>query len=161
MTMIIDGSAGVTFPNSTLQASAGVVLQVVNASYGTIATSSSATWTDTGLTISITPKFVTSKILVLVNCCGLSKTTANTYMGLRLLRGASVISLFETQAGYTGGTVYASWGGDGITYLDSPATTSATTYKVQFNNGAATGVVNFNDGTALNGSTITVMEIAA
>lgn len=161
MSIILDGSAGITFPNSTTQASAGQVLQVVNASYGTIVNTASASWSDTGLSASITPKFSTSKVLVLVNCVGLSKTAANTYMGMRLLRGASVISLFETQAGYTGGSVYASWGGDGISYLDSPATTSSTTYKIQFNNAAATGLVNMNDGTSLNGSTITLMEIAS
>ena len=51
-------------------------------------------------------------------------------------------------------------GGSGITYLDSPATTSATTYKTQFGKGAG------SSGTAKVGhygvsSGITVMEIAA
>lgn len=160
MTMVLDSAAGITYPNSTQQASAGVILQVVNASYGTLTSSSSATWADTGLSASITPKFATSKILVFVNCCGLSKSAANAYMGLRLLRGASTIFLFATQAGFTNGAVAANWGGDGITYLDSPATTSSTTYKIQMNNAAATGSVSINDGTSLNGSTITLMEVA-
>ena len=62
MTTIIDGSAGITFPNSTVQASAGQVLQVVNATYSTSTGTSSSSYVDTGLTASITPKFSTSKI---------------------------------------------------------------------------------------------------
>jgi hypothetical protein len=140
---------------------AGNVLQVVNATYGTLTTSTTASFADTGLTATITPSNTSSKILVLVNCCGLSKSANNTYMGLRLLRDSTTIFLFATQAGFTGGSVQSSWGGDGTNYLDSPATTSATTYKIQMNNAAATGTVTINDGTSLNGSTITLMEIAA
>lgn len=138
----------------------GTVLQVVNASFGTLTGSGTATWADTGLTASITPKFSTSKILVIANMCGLSKSAANAYMGLRLLRNSSTIFLFATQAGFTSSSTVNSWGGDGVNYLDSPATTSSTTYKVQFNN-AGLGSVYINDGTSLNGCTITLMEIAA
>ena len=138
----------------------GKVLQVVNANYGTLTNSTTSTWSDTGLTASITPSSASNKILVFANMIGLSKNGADTYMGLRLLRGASEIFLFETQAGYTAGSGFNSWGSDALNYLDSPSTTSSTTYKVQFRNVPATGTVTVNDGSGLNGSTITLMEIA-
>ena len=155
--------------NNTLSAITGLpagvggkVLQVVTASYGTLVTSSSSTWSDIGLTASITPSSASNKILVFANIAGLSKTNgSNTYMGLRLLRGASEIHLLATQSGFTDSTVRDSMGGDGLNYLDSPSTTSSTTYKVQFRNTPATGTVTVNDGSSLDGSTITLMEISA
>ncbi|MDA8721764.1 hypothetical protein N9M14_02480 [Candidatus Pelagibacter bacterium] len=146
---------------STVAPGAGKVLQVINSKYGTLVTSSSSTWSDTGLTASITPSSASNKILVFANIAGLSKSDgSNTYMGLRLLRGASEIFSLATQSGYTNSTARDSMGGDGLNYLDSPGTTSSTTYKVQFRNTPATGEVTVNDGTALDGSTITLMEIA-
>ena len=43
MSLILDGTAGVTFPNSTVQSSSGVVLQVVNATYSTTVSNSTGT----------------------------------------------------------------------------------------------------------------------
>ena len=65
MSMIIDGTNGLTFNNATVQASAGQVLQVVNATYGTAASTSSASFVDSGMSATITPKFATSKIFAL------------------------------------------------------------------------------------------------
>ena len=138
----------------------GKVLQVVNATYGTQASITSNTFTDTGLTVTITPTLNTSKVLVLVQINGVGISTSGAGVGLRLLRGASSIIQFEELAGYTPGG-YNDVGGAGTTYLDSPATTSATTYKVQFNNyGAGTGTAKINRAGATT-STITVMEIGA
>jgi hypothetical protein len=163
MTTIIDGTAGITFPNSTVQASAGQVLQVINAITATQVSSSSATFVDTGLTATITPKFSTSKILVLVSQNGLQKTngSADNCIDLRLLRGATNLlspnfggALSESNAAQTNVTCAS------ICYLDSPATTSATTYKTQFasrNNTASVTVQYAN----ISNSTITLLEIAA
>ena len=137
----------------------GSVLQVVNATYSTGVTSSSSTFADTGLTASITPKFSTSKILVLVNQTGCSKTVGNTTLGLKLLRNSTSIVTFEVDGGYTGTTATNYIGACTTSYLDSPATTSSITYKTQFNstvNIAQTGVQ--SSGST---STITLMEIAA
>jgi len=139
----------------------GSVLQVVNANYGTIQTTSSSTFTDTGLSATITPKFATSKILVLINQCGVRKDTGNTGVGLRLLRDATVILKFEDSAGNTDSSAQNFIGSVSTCYLDSPATTSSTTYKTQFNswgNLANARVQVFDGATA---STITLMEIAA
>jgi hypothetical protein len=165
MTMIIDGTNGLTFNNATTQASAGVVLQVVNATYSTQTSSTSgSTWIDSGLTATITPKFSTSKILCLVSANGLRKVgTSNggVAVGLQLLRGSSSIvnigldnAATETVANGGLNTTASS-----TSYLDSPATTSATTYKMQFNNArGVSDAVYVQIGSAT--STITLLEIA-
>jgi hypothetical protein len=65
MTFVVDGTNGLTFPNSTTQASASKVLQVVNATYGTETSTSSASYIDSGLTVSITPSLQQAKFLFL------------------------------------------------------------------------------------------------
>jgi hypothetical protein len=164
MAMIIDGTNGLTFNNSTVQASAGQVLQVVNATYATSTTRSSNTFADTGLTASITPKFATSKILVFVNMCGCGKRTNNTSLALKLLRNSTDILKIDENGGYTDNTNRIEIGSISATYLDSPATTSSTTYKVQFASNGNNALVQINDYYNSDGnttSTITLMEIAA
>jgi hypothetical protein len=156
MTTIIDGSAGITYPNSTVQASAGVVLQVVNATYATETSNATSTWTDTGLTATITPKFSTSKVLVLVNI-PTAKQSSDTYAGLRLLNGSTVLENFVIEGMYTASSATNS-GSIGTNYLDSPASTSATTYKVQFSSQSNTSRV-YICGTG-GRATITLLEIA-
>jgi hypothetical protein len=158
MTFIIDGTAGATFPNSTVQASAGVVLQVVNATYSTQTSNSTGTYVDTGLTGTITPKFSTSKILVEVHQNGVVKTTNDTAANIQLLRGASVLAYFSGYAGQNGGTTPNSVGSVSISYLDSPATTSATTYKTQISSVSSNASVSAQQTSST--STITLWEIA-
>jgi len=142
-------------------AGGGKVLQVVNATYGTAAQNSSATYADTGLTVTITPTSATSKVLVIAQMNGVGKTSVGAGVGFKLLRGATVIVQFEELAGYLA-AADNDIGGSGTTYLDSPATTSATTYKVQFNNyGAGTGNAKINRAGGGTTSTITVLEIGA
>ena len=158
MSLIIDGSNGLTFPNSTTQASAGSVLQVVNATYGTETGSSSSTFADTGLTVSITPKFSTSKILVIVDMTGCLKQTNNTGLNLQVLRGSTTIATIASASGNTTTTTQNDFGSVSCNYLDSPATTSSTTYKVQFSSQSNNALVRICQNNSL--STITVMEIA-
>jgi hypothetical protein len=161
MPTIIDGTAGITFPNSTVQASAGQVLQVVNASYGLTNSTTSTTFVDTNLSATITPKFSTSKILVIIDQSGVGKTATVTGsgVGLALLRGSTSILNFANYAAYTNSVVANYIGSVSANYLDSPATTSATTYKTQFKQSDSTPntvIVQNNDSI----STITLMEIA-
>jgi hypothetical protein len=139
----------------------GKVLQVVNATYNTAVSSSSATFADTGLTATITPTSATSKILVFVNQSGLKKTAgaSNTFLGVRLVRGATTLVAFEDTATFTNSSQENRVAGAGTNYLDSPATTSATTYKTEFNSGAGTSTVTVQENAAV--STITLMEIGA
>ena len=158
MSLILDGTGGITFNNATTQASAGQVLQVVNATTSTETTSSSSTYADTTLTATITPKFSTSKILAIVNQTGCGKNATNITVGYRLLRGSTTICSFEPQAGYTDTANHLRFGGTGCSFLDSPATTSATTYKTQFANNSSSGLAYAQVSSAT--STITLMEIA-
>ena len=167
MTMIIDGSAGVTFPNSTVQASAGQVLQVVNATYSTQTTNASTSvYANTGLTASITPKFSTSKILVLINHNG-NVNIGNSSTGaikFKLQKNGSDISFIDGMSSYNGNSANNSGGATtSIVYQDSPATTSSTTYSTQFAaRNVGTAYIQYNDGAGLQSvSTITLMEIAA
>jgi hypothetical protein len=140
-------------------ANLGAVLQVVNATYSTATSTTSSTFSDTGITASITPTNSNSKILALVNVTGCTKTGTNTALKLRLLRGASAIATIEAQGGYTNTTTLNSIGSCSTSYLDSPATTSSTTYKVQFASDDNTGAVSICGSSSV--STITLMEIAA
>ena len=141
----------------------GKVLQVVNATTSTATTSSSSTFADTTLTATITPTLNTSKVLVLVSQNGCLKATNDTALQLRLLRGATVISDFARLAGYTGSAATNFGDGSSLSYLDSPATTSATTSKTQLasqGNNAEVQVQLSTGGTATM-STITLLEIGA
>ena len=138
----------------------GKVLQVVNATYSTEFTSSSATFADTGLTASITPTAITSKVLVLVSANGVGKNGVDTAFGGRIVRGATSIFTFEGGAGNDASAGRNIVGGTSASYLDSPATTSATTYKVQgqSTDNAATAYMNWR---GYGGSSITLLEIGA
>ena len=157
MSLILDGTAGVTFPNSTTQASAGSVLQVVQSSTTTQTTVSNATYVNSGLSISITPKFSTSKVLVFTNLMGIYSSAASTYLGQRITRNGSSIVTFDHITGYV--SIGASAGSNtAFMYLDSPATTSSISYVLQCQVNTGSGNITWcNDGQI---STITVMEIA-
>ena len=144
---------------SSVQMPTGSVLQVVQGTYTTQVSSSSSTYSDTGLTATITPKFATSKILVCVMHTGCSKTTNNTFLSIQLLRGASVIAFVESAAAATGTTANNYIGACGVDYLDSPATTSPVTYKTQLRSDANNAVAAIGYNSSL--QSITLMEIAA
>lgn len=158
MTFIVDGTNGLTFPNSTVQASAGNVLQVVNSQYSTQTGNNTSTFADTGLSASITPKFSTSKILVCATISSLYKDTNNTYIELRLLRGSTAISNMELYGAMTVSGASNDSASSTLDYLDSPNTTSSTTYKVQFRSANNIGFCFVH--TAGSVSSITLMEIA-
>jgi len=139
---------------------AGSVLQVVQGTTSTSVSSSSTTYADTGLTATITPTSTNSKILVVVAQNGGFKGNGNINNGIaaKLLRGATSISSFAEYAGWSYTTTYNYMETIGTTYLDSPATTSATAYKTQFRNMVAAGEVTLQRQSMT--STITLMEIA-
>jgi hypothetical protein len=142
----------------------GSVLQVVNATYSSSTSSSSSTYADTGLSASITPTSSSSKILVIVTHNGCRKESSNTTLAVRLLRGASVISAIEGNGGRSADSSTQHFGGISISILDTPATTSSTTYKTQLmsTNNSATVYINDNfNADNLTVSSITLMEIAA
>lgn len=139
-------------------AAGGKILQVVNATYSTQTSSSSSTYADTGLTASITPSSSSNKILVFATIAGVYKDTGNTYLKARLVRGSTELFLIDDVAGYTGSTAAIGVGNVSASYLDSPATTSSTTYKVQF--ASSLNVAKVQIQTSSSTSTITLMEVA-
>jgi len=138
---------------------AGAIVQVVSATYSTQQTSTSSTYADTGLTATITPRSASNKILVLVSQASVAKDTNDTGVNVILLRDAVTISTLAIIAGYTNSAAANNIGTVSTAYLDSPATTSATTYKTQFasNMNSANAVVQANGAM----STITLIEVVA
>ena len=143
---------------------AGNVIQVVQSVYKTYSSRTSSTYADTGLTASITPSSASNKILVLVTMNGCGKQSSDTALALKLLRGSTELTLIDDSIGGTGTSVAVYVGSSSINFLDSPATTSSTAYKVQFASVSNTAAAYFNNysGTANTvTSTMTLMEIAA
>jgi hypothetical protein len=139
-------------------AAGGKVLQVVSATHATAVTTSSSTFSDTGLTATITPSSTSSKILVMVaNSVG--KQTGNTAVGVRLLRATTVISVIEGAAGTTSGSVPVYVASASMNFVDSPATISPVVYKTQFNSNLNVATAVSNPGGAI--SSIVLMEVSA
>ena len=135
----------------------GSVLQVVNGTTATTQVTTSSTYSDTGLTATITPSSTSSKILVLANVPDAHNSATISLLYLNLVRDSTQLIEFVKHGDHLSGQSLVTYGGS-TSYLDSPSTTSATTYKVQF-------AVHSNGGSQhifLNGSTgtITLMEIA-
>jgi hypothetical protein len=142
----------------------GKVLQVVSATTSTGVTISSTTNTDTGITATITPTSASSKILVLISgsVYGSASSVAAFFYGGRLLRGGTTIMDQGAYglAGIQGSTSTMGTGSNvAINYYDSPATTSATTYKFQART-QTTGALYWQQD-SLSASTIVLMEIGA
>lgn len=137
----------------------GAVLQVVNAIYGTQVSIASGTMTATGLTATITPKFATSKILVLTDIQGVYSSGAISGSNYSLYKNGSLLVKLADVAGYIN-SASGDVGSVSSNYLDSPATTSATTYAIYFNRSIGTAAMYMNEGGGCS-SGITLMEIAA
>ena len=140
----------------------GKVLQVVTATYSTETDNSSAVnYQDSGLTLSITPSLASSKVLAMVSVnTAQNGVSASAGTDVRLVRTSTALAT-SLQFNYISVAHYmiTQWA---MSYLDSPATTSATTYKVQFKlSGGAGG--NQISRVQANGSdsTIILMEIGA
>ena len=163
MTTTITGATGI----DNIQAATGSVLQVVASSTTTTFSTTSNTPVDvTGLSATITPSSTSSKILVTVNFR--YGSNASSIIKSLLLRGATEIDIggssnLSNVFNGTGSTTQG-FGVSSFSYLDSPSSTSALTYKIQVLT-ADTGTLsinNRNDGNASNNhiGSITLMEIA-
>ena len=158
MSIVLDGSAGVTFPNgSNPQAAPSKVLQVVQATTTGSSTTSSTSFVNTNLTATITPLFSTSKMLVIVSGGDFDTQTNGR-------QGWATIYRNSTNIG-NGSTGISDWynagarqiGAISMILLDSPATTSSTTYSLYVrSDGSGSIICNGQQGI----QSITVMEIA-
>jgi len=131
----------------------GKILQVQSQTLNTEASTNSQAFSDTGLTINITPSSTSSKVLVMVGL-GAIYSTSNSEMQLKLLRGSTDLGRFVVNS--APGVVAC---GTAVNQLDTPNSISQQTYKVQFyyNAGGGSVFICINNSTA----TITAMEIAA
>ena len=148
--LTIDASGNAKIP--------GGVVQVVQGTTATAVSISTGTYTFTGLTATITPKFATSKILVQIEqqgCLAISGTTGD--INMRLQRNSS--DIYNFALGYFYGDTLEHRAGISGCFLDSPSSTSATVYRTMFaaNDGGSCTVQNDNANTV---STLTLMEIA-
>ena len=182
MPVTINGTSGIvtatTFSGSSLSGiDTGKILQIVQTVKTDQFTSTAYTYTDiTGMSVSITPASASNKILI--NFELQVGGTANNYCSFRLLRdsthiGVSTVTDSDWRVGTLGSLSHENsyqLENTGTSFLDSPNTTSAITYKLQqssYNN--RTVSINYPTSTgnsagsytATGISTITVMEVAA
>jgi len=163
-------------PTMAAAAAGGKILQVLQVEDGTLANTTSSTYQDSSIAVTITPSATTSKILVFATVnSGVSRNDTQKYGPTIRLYETVTTNVFPTGTdgnfgnllstypsgflGYMGGVISGNW-------LHSPSSTSALTYKVQFKSWSGTNTVYINtpDGTSNWGatkSTITVMEIGA
>jgi hypothetical protein len=166
MPVTIDGTTGVSAVQAgavtTSDLPAGSVLQVVNAITTTYTGITGTTFAAvTNLTATITPTSATSKILVVISI-GEWRTPGNCGGRFSLYKNGSVLLNIGDELGWHGGGSSATFGMSyAYSYVDSPATTSATTYalfakKLVNNSGDLQIMPNGNAH-----STIQLLEIAA
>lgn len=130
---------------------------------GTYVQNATTTMADAGLSASITPTSTSSKVLVII-AAQLSSSTASSVEGqVDLYRGSTLLETYERAAMHTdpGGQAIHVGGNKSFVYLDSPSTTSSTTYKIQVGLSTGSGRIRFNDyaSTDASASSITLMEI--
>lgn len=142
----------------TEMAGTGAVLQVVNATFSSNTSTTSTSFVTSGFSVSITPKFATSKILAMVSGGG----------GYSVATGASLHSTIYRDSTNLGNATYGLtryYGASSsvlaphsMTVLDSPATTSAITYTCYFKSltGASVDFMYSDRGVM----SFTLMEIA-
>ena len=164
MTTIIDGTAGITFPvtagsASAVQASSGRVLQVVTATTSTSTSTTSSTPVTTGLSASITPSSASSKVLVQVvggTCDNVGSTGQQTLLTI-YRNSTNLFGSNGTNLTFSTSTRVMAPASAGI--LDSPATTSATTYTLYIASANTAGTVSLIASQSV--VTMILMEIAA
>jgi len=156
-----------TLPNANF--SGGKVLQVVSVEYGTQTGTTSSTYSDTGLTLNITPSATSSKILCFPSMNGLYNNNGDTNADFILVRSGgasgdgdittlSSTAMFDADTKAVGGETVS------CTYLDTPSVSSALTYKVQFrssNNSHQVLINTYIRGNARAKCNLTLMEIGA
>ena len=164
--MTIDSSGNVTAPVSI--GNVGSVLQTVTSSTATQVTtteSNFATPTDTGLAATITPKFSSSKILIIIHA-SIGGSSAGIGVNMSLKRGGSLLPANGTLAGDDAGLMaYGIGRANGVhetfacNYLDSPSSSSSTEYRLFITRYGGSGTATFNWVNEKDSSSITLMEI--
>jgi len=146
-------------------AGGGKVLQVVEGTKTGYFDTTSTSYQDTGLSVAITPSSATSKVLIMAVLAVTGKNAGNSLTALlaRLVRTSTSILFAGERNQFTNSSLLSNGGSIVLNKLDSPATTSATTYKVEIASSVSGQGVWINDYTSNNTtvSTIIAMEIGA
>ena len=152
----------------------GGIIQVKMGTLTSKFNTASSSMVDCGLSVTITPTRSVSKILVQVSLGSLSNNERYKRAFMNIVRGSTNVITGDAATGDEVTAAVCSRSADdnhiqipvSFMVLDSPATTSATTYKVQLSRGADSGTVYLNgsagaDAYAGNAaSTIIVMEVS-
>ena len=136
----------------------GKVLQVVTSNTSSTVTVTGNADTDTGLTANITPSATSSKIAIFANVSSVLKVSGDHNIDINLLRGSSIISSFCQDIADTGNSDYFSIGNQGVSYLDTPSSSSQLTYKVNFSKSNTNGSARVQQSSGM--STMIIMEIS-
>ena len=134
----------------------GKVLQTIYAVTSSQVDLTSATWTDTGASASITPSSTSNKILVLASVGGINRHSGDTEAQFRILRDST--SIANTKGMNNNSNNFLSAPAAVMNELDTPSSTSSLTYKIQFKNRDAAGTVSVCSNSA--DTSITLLEIA-
>jgi hypothetical protein len=126
MALILSGDTGV--PASGMPT--GSVIQTVTATFSSQTDSSANAWTDTGLTVSITPSSTSSKILIIASLPLRNGSTSGTNARTTIFRGSTNLGNSDYGFGILKTDSVAVHSIMTMNYLDSPSTTSSTAYKV-------------------------------
>lgn len=160
----LDIASGATLTNSGTATGFGKVLQVLQATKNDIASTTSTTFADvSGLSVSITPSSTSNKILVFATVMT-SNGFGSSAVKLNLLRDSTILGEGSTGTEKASIVNYGYTHSSALNWLDSPSTTSSTTYKIQFATDSGNVIyVNRNaiDANYTGSSSITVMEISA
>lgn len=164
-TLTLPTTSGTVLTNGTnTNFPAGSVLQVVQGTYSTqisLSSPTTSTITATGLSASITPSSASNKILIMTsNQVQFNNSSATALYGHYIIYRNTSTSIFvEGAADQVVGSVIEFGIRSNMVYLDSPATTSSTSYSVSFVNDMQPTnlVLNRNSTPAV----IILMEIAA
>ena len=171
-----DTNATQFYDGAVWQAVTGArVGQVVSTLKSDTFSTASTSYADvTGMSVSITPTLATSKVLVMVQY--VTGMSGDIIVFTQLLRDSTALSIGDAASSRTrasnamspsagsGPNTYV-YNSDSIIFLDSPATTSATTYKLQMSVNTGTGYLNRSGQdtdnliSARTASNITVMEV--
>lgn len=135
------------------------VVSVENTQQLALSTGTANIWTNTGTQATITPKFSTSKILILVQQSYFHENTGAQGMGFRIYKNGVGLT---TENGFTASYMNANrrHGYTPITYVDSPSTSSAITYSIWVQIWATGGTAQLQYGNNESPSRIVLMEIA-
>ena len=137
------------------------ILQVISGLTQAQNSSASATYIDSGLTATITPQSTSNKILV-VYSQNIYSANAATGGGLRLVRDLpSANTVLRTDIDLTYGAGSGMLVTQTFIYVDSPSSTSAITYKTQFNRSLGSGTMFVQANSANATSNILLFEVSA